>query len=143
MKEKTIYELKGKTLISIERGDQEIVISCLDGSRYRMYHEQDCCESVVVDDIEGDPCDVLDSPIIDAQENIGHSENEAQCESVTLTDFVLVTEKGRITIKWIGESNGYYSESVYFVEIDPPDKDKKQKQKRPEPVPEIGAEEEI
>lgn len=44
-----VSELLGKTLVAItgaDEGNNEIIFECSDGSKYRMHHEQDCCESV-------------------------------------------------------------------------------------------------
>ncbi len=46
-------EFIGKTLVSVEKSFDSIVFKFSDGSSYMMYHSQDCCESVTVDDIDG------------------------------------------------------------------------------------------
>lgn len=42
--------LIGKILTSIEINEDKsrIIWSCSDGSKYLMYHDQDCCESVTI-----------------------------------------------------------------------------------------------
>lgn len=116
--DKTIAELKNKTLTLIEKGDNEIVFTTASGERYMMLHEQDCCESVVIETINGDLNSLVGSPITVALENVKSGESPNGYDSVTLTDFVLGTESARVEISWRGESNGYYSESVYFMQID-------------------------
>jgi len=39
---------------------------------------------------------------------------EFQDDSFTWTFYNFQTAKGHVTIRWYGESNGYYSESVEF-----------------------------
>jgi len=116
---KTIDELKGQTLTNIEVGNDEVVFTTKEGKRYRMYHEQDCCELVTLDRIEGNYSLLMDgTPITVAREEPGHGGSDPDYESVTFTDFVLATShSGGVSFHWIGSSNGYYSESVYFIEI--------------------------
>lgn len=116
----SIEDLIGKTLVKAENLDNdEIIFTCSDGSVYRMFHMQDCCESVTVDDIIGDLNDLVGSPIITAsadsnEENPDGVQKDYQ-DSFTWTFYNLSTIKGYVTIRWYGESNGYYSESVDFV----------------------------
>ena len=50
-----IKDLIGKTLIEIEKiNDEELIFHCTSGEKYRMFHDQDCCESVHIEDICGD-----------------------------------------------------------------------------------------
>lgn len=57
-------EFIGKTLVSVEKSFDSIVFKFSDGSSYMMYHSQDCCESVTVDDIDGVLDDLVGSPIL-------------------------------------------------------------------------------
>lgn len=89
---------------------------CDDGSEYRMYHEQDCCEYVEIKEIHGDITDLIDSPIISAEESSQDGSEEDSYETSTWTFYKFRTNKGSVDITWFGESNGYYSERVDFVQ---------------------------
>lgn len=110
-------ELLGKTLEKIERiGDEELHFFCTDGTHYKLYHEQDCCESVTLDDIVGDLNGLIGKPINMAEEVSGET-GENDRVSYTWTYYKLAVAGMYVTIKWYGESNGYYSEAVDFAEI--------------------------
>lgn len=114
-----ISVLIGKVITNIEniRG-QELIFTCADGKKYKMCHQQDCCESVDIEDIIGDLDDLLNSPILEAEEVSEDMEAKGKYdESHTWTFYKLGTIKGFVTIRWYGTSNGYYSESVDFVEM--------------------------
>ncbi len=124
-----ITELKGKTLTKIENNDDELIFHCSTGEKYKMYHSQDCCESVTIEDISGDLEDLVGKEILLAEEvsNDAFEEAYANTEegkdaerwgSYTWTFYKLATIKGYVDIRWYGESNGYYSESVDFVKAD-------------------------
>jgi len=86
-----------------------------------MHHEQDCCENVELDDICEDLSDLIDSEILMAEESESEDfdgkERDYEPESCTWTFYKFGTIKGYVTLRWYGESNGYYSESVSFQEI--------------------------
>jgi len=119
----TFSELEGKVLRAIHgrdgepvvRGSNEICFYTADGDAYEMYHEQECCEHVAIEDVVGDLNDLIGSPILMAEE-VSESDPNAEC-SGTWTFYKLATIKGYVTIRWYGESNGYYSESVIFEKV--------------------------
>lgn len=108
-------DLEGKTITSIDKRDDELDINTSDGKSYRMYHRQDCCESVYIEDVIGDLDDLIDSPITMAEEVT--EEFQGGYDSGTWTFYKLATNKGYVTLRWLGTSNGYYSERVDFVEL--------------------------
>lgn len=110
--------LLGKTLTRCEviRGDydDQIVFETTDGEQYKMFHDQDCCESVSIEDICGDLSGLIGSPLVQAMESSNSSE-DTDGDSQTWTFYHLATvPSGSVTIRWYGTSNGYYSESVYL-----------------------------
>lgn len=107
-----VSEMIGYTFSEIKDTIDEIVFVSENGTVFRMYHEQDCCESVKIDDIVGDLSDLKGSPIIMAEEVGGESGKDEFFESYTWTFYKIATNKGSVTIRWYGSSNGYYSESV-------------------------------
>lgn len=121
-----IGDLRGKTLLEVEvsRGKDRIVFRCADGSLWLMYHDQDCCESVYVESITGDLDDLIGHPLLLAEETISSEAPPEvslsyQPDSQTWTFYKLATIKGYVDIRWFGESNGYYGESVSVVRVEP------------------------
>ncbi len=102
-------------------GDDEIVFVAASGESFKLHHPQDCCESVTVEDICGDLGDLIGSPILQAEESTSETNPEGvqpeYQDSFTWTFYRIATAKGQVVIRWYGESNGYYSESVDFVRL--------------------------
>ena len=113
-------DLVGKVLINIERsgeyGEEILIFICDDGSKYKMYHEEDCSESVHIEDINGDLKDLINSEILVADEKINVEEDSDGTS--TWTFYTIRTQKGSVDIRWFGSSNGYYSENVDFIKAD-------------------------
>ena len=108
--------LKGCVLTDIQTNKcDEIVFITQNGKKYRMYHPQDCCECVQIEDVCGDLNDILGSEILIAE--CVTNEGQENCSSITWTFYKIMTINAVVTIRWKGESNGYYSESVDFVDI--------------------------
>jgi len=118
----TVYQYKdvlGKILksVTVDNSGQtadQIWFEFEDGITYRMYHQEDCCEQVVIEDINGDVEDLVGVPLLVAEEVT--SEDTSASESGTWTFYKFATINGYVDIRWHGTSNGYYSEAVDFVE---------------------------
>ena len=112
--------MKGKTFKKVVGavGDGEMLFVAEDGARFLFAHYQDCCESVDINDIVGDLNDLVGEPLLLAEEVSGYIGPEPEYhESYTYTFYKFATRKGYVDVRWLGESNGYYSEAVdLFVE---------------------------
>ena len=112
--------LLGKTLTEIVNKDDEIYFTTSEGDKYKLHHYQDCCESVYVEDICGDLGDLIGNPLLEATEESNQEDCYSEScydDSCTWTFYKLGTIKGCVTIRWLGQSNGYYSESVDFTKV--------------------------
>lgn len=122
-----ITDFLGRTFIKIEKADDDesITFTAVTGEKWKMCHYQDCCESVTIESIVGDLSDLIGSPILRAEEaTSGVKPDDVPApkygyDSVTWTFYKLATIKGYVDIRWIGESNGYYSEGVDIEKIMP------------------------
>ena len=100
------------TRVSGGVGDGELVFEN-DTERFVFFHAQDCCETVDINDIVGDLEDLCGEPLLIAEEVSGATEpDEEHYESYTYTFYKFATRKGYVDVRWLGESNGYYSEGV-------------------------------
>lgn len=116
-------ELKGREVKYIkgaEKGSKEVIFVCAGGDAFRLAHNQNCCEEVWLEDICGDVKDLLNTPILLAEEVSSRDMPpiDVNCESYTWTFYKLATIKGSVTLRWFGKSNGYYSERVDFEKIE-------------------------
>ena len=109
-----IEQMVGKvfTRVSGGVGDGELVFEN-DTERFVFFHQQDCCESVDINDIVGDLQDLVGEPLLMAEEVSGYVGPEPEYhDSYTYTFYKFATRKGYVDVRWLGESNGYYSEGV-------------------------------
>jgi hypothetical protein len=107
--------------------DDKIVITTECGRKFVFTHYQDCCESVHIYDSKGDLHTLvgkkLESVEMSTLENedpedlVMSDEDKNWRDSFTWTNIIFRTDEDTIISRWIGESNGYYSESVDFEEL--------------------------
>jgi hypothetical protein len=96
------------------RNSQEIVFStkdetfcmfCSDGPN------SDNDVEVYLEDVCGDVADLVNSKVISAVEA------KSESNQPTYTFYTIRTNKGTVTLRWYGTSNGYYSEEALIYQI--------------------------
>ena len=115
--EEGLRSMVGRTFVRVEGsvGDEEMIFQTADGDRFVFTHFQDCCERVDINDIVGDLQDLVGEPLLVAEEVQGEVPadfDDEYIESYTFTFYKFATRRGYVDVRWLGESNGYYSESV-------------------------------
>ncbi len=117
-----LKDLIGQTMASVENlGDSELLFTTTDGKKFKLHHSQDCCENVRIESVVGDLSDLVGEPILLVEECTS-TENPQDAkpetleyqDSFTWTFYKFATRNGYVDVRWYGESNGYYSESVDF-----------------------------
>lgn len=108
-------DLMNQTFVEVKQvGKDEIYFIKANGDGYKLYHAQDCCEDVYIESVVGSLKDLENTPILMAEEATQKMKN---VESGTWTFYKLATIKGYVDIRWNGQSNGWYSESVDICKI--------------------------
>ena len=117
MEEVKFDTLKGKTFSKVVASEDALTFFTNEGA-YQLAHIQECCENVYLEDVCGDLEDLCNSEIIFAEEV--SSANISPEDSLlfrTWTFYKIGTRKGSVTIRFVGESNGYYSEKASLSKI--------------------------
>ena len=107
-------QVHGEQILSVtglKQGSSEVRIRTTGGT-VRLHHIQECCETVHVEDIAGAEAEDLVGARIH-EFRVSSKDDPDADEEGTWTFYTLVTNRADVTIRWYGESNGYYSTDVY------------------------------
>ena len=110
-----IKDMVGKKIVGICYDEENFQI-LTDDCVYAFYHEQDCCESVWLTQVDGISDKLIGSRIVIAEVVV--YEKDTEYGHATWTFYKIGTTKGMIDFRWQGESNGCYSESVNLIKIE-------------------------
>ena len=106
-----IEQIKGMTITAVVYKESgESLLIHLNTHVLEMGHHQDCCETVYLADVVGSFEDFIGYPLLEVSETIVN--NELIGESSTASYYNFKTVKANVQLRWIGESTGYYSETV-------------------------------
>lgn len=121
-----LSELNGKVISKIEgleKWSDEVRIFTECGNEYLFYNDQDHA-SIRLEDFEISANSLNSALIISAQmvSNKGIDKKPSEySESWIWTFYKIETNKGGLWMRWLGESNGYYSEHVSFDRVNNPE----------------------
>lgn len=108
-----VSNLVGARVLSItgaSRGSEEVVITT-DRGALKLWHDSECCEWVRVEEVDGDPGDLVGRVVSIAEET-----QDGVCDGGgdrhKWTFYRLCTDGGDLTLRWLGGDNGYYSVDV-------------------------------
>ena len=106
-----IDQIKGMTITAVvyKESDESLRIH-LNTHVLEMLHHQDCCETVYLADVVGSFEDLIGYPLLEVSESIVDIGSEGIFSTATYYNFKTV--KASVQLRWVGESNGYYSETV-------------------------------
>ena len=86
-------------------GNDALYFEQEDGVQFVLTHIQDCSEDVKIESIDGELDDLIGAPLLMAEETV-------KVGGETWTFYKFATVKGYVTVRFLGWSNGYYSERV-------------------------------
>lgn len=126
-----ISDLVGKTFNEVVYDKHSDEIRFNGPVSFRMAHDQECCEHVSVEDINGDLDDLIGTEILVAESREADHRDKAEAvlnklkgeeaydDDMNLWTFYTIrTIKGSVDIRWYGHSNGYYGVSVNVRKLD-------------------------
>jgi hypothetical protein len=76
------------------------------------HHYTSCCERVFLEEAMGDSKSLIGETIVSFQEVSSDDAPAVDYESFTWTFYNIVTTNSDLTLRFLGRSNGYYSERV-------------------------------
>ena len=106
-----IEQIKGMTITAVVyKETNESLLIHLNTHVLEMIHHQDCCETVYLADVVGSFEDLIGYPLLEVSESIVDIESEDYSSTASYYNFRTV--KASVQLRWVGESNGFYSEIV-------------------------------
>jgi hypothetical protein len=103
--------------VDIDREENQILLTTRSGRKFLVYHEQDCCEKVQIVGQDGSFDKLIGKPIVEARDIAVDTTEEGIDDSQTTTTLVFRVDDQTVISRWVGDSNGYYSESVDIAEL--------------------------
>ena len=104
-------QIQGMTITAVVYKEvNESLLIHLNTHVLEMIHHQDCCETVYLADVVGSFEDLIGYPLLEVSESIVGIATADMSSTASYYNFKTI--KASVQLRWVGESNGYYSETV-------------------------------
>ncbi len=103
--------------VDIDREKDQILLTTRSGRQFLIYHEQKCCETVEISGQDGSFIRLVGKPIVEAREIAIDTTKDDSYGTETTTTLIFRVDGETVISRWVGDSNGYYSESVDIAEL--------------------------
>ena len=130
-----LNNIVGATILAVEGctvGSDSVTIRTNKGD-LRLYFDNDyygrCCVDVRVEDVTGDPADLVGAVVSVAEERV-NQKGESGDNRTRWTFYAIRTTKGDLDLRWLGEDNGYYSVSVWTKWTEKVEESEEEREKR-------------
>jgi hypothetical protein len=105
-------------IAAIDQLGDEILVTSASGRRWRIWHEQDCCESASLESTDGDLSSLVGKCVeIDHDAEPMGDPPPQYPESWTRTKITFRADGDTVVTRWLVESNGYYGEEISISEL--------------------------
>jgi hypothetical protein len=112
-------QLVGKKVKHIAFTPAELYVVLADGTDLVYEAYGDCCSSSYIEDIDDQDvlqdCTVLDIEVVEGRESIDTDEDGYEGTTHKWTFYKFTTNKGRATLSFRNDSNGYYNGYLQLV----------------------------
>jgi hypothetical protein len=103
--------------VDIDREKDQILLTTRSGRQFLIHHEQNCCETVEIVGQDGCFIRLVGKPIVEAREIAIDTTKDDSYGTETTTTLIFRVDGETVISRWVGDSNGYYSESVDIAEL--------------------------
>lgn len=110
-----IEDMVGLVFTKVISDSESVTFYLTDNDYFIFKHLQNCCESVYLEDICGDLSDLENTPMVVAEELYSPPEYQDEDTDYGIrrwTFYNFRTNKGTVSLRFCGTSNGYYSVGV-------------------------------
>lgn len=115
-----LESVKGEVLthIDVDESSDRIMLTTASGKTILIHHDQECCESVRIEDTQGNWHDLIGKVIVEATHDVCNENPPPNADDAwARTTLTFRTDDSTVISRWIGESNGYYSIDVNIADI--------------------------
>jgi len=115
-----VVSMAGVTLtdVVVDRRSNAVLFVADDGRAWIMVYGDDY-GSAAIEDVVGDPADLIGVPLLGVEESTSDDPppDADRYDSYTWTFYRFATVKGDMDLRWLGSSNGYYSEEASLFPV--------------------------